>query len=87
LLSSEQLPDVHMHHGFTYQRWSHQDSCWTKQVPYQTTSMHCTPVQAPDAEGSHWHSCDFQSPPRQPIQPGQLHVNCQEQHQGIQQIC
>jgi hypothetical protein len=27
LLSSEQLPDVHMHHGFTYQRWSHQDSC------------------------------------------------------------
>ncbi len=38
--SSEQLPDVHRHHGFTYQRWLHQDSCWAKQVPYQTTSMH-----------------------------------------------
>jgi hypothetical protein len=41
MLSSEQLPYVHMHHGFTYQRWLHQDSCWTKRK-YHIGQHPCT---------------------------------------------
>jgi hypothetical protein len=37
--------------------------------------MHHTPVQAPDAKGSHPHSCNnFQFPLREHIQPEYLHV-------------